>query len=149
MCFLRANVYFPQQSYLSVAQSGIGVCRFGRFNLRVHQLLEGASYGGLWAELQAHYHTCGKRFSIRQAAKHSCTLQLAPGSTHRQERGEGNQGKGFSRKPPQFVSQAVAGVTCHKVETTLKYEKGFWEDGITHKENLIFGVHLTLRLCCI
>lgn len=41
------------------------------------------------------------------------------------------RGKAFSRKHPQFVS-------CTKEETTLKYEKCFWEDGITHKENLIF-----------
>lgn len=45
------------------------------------------------------------------------------------------RGKAFSRKHPQFVSQAVARFICPKEETTLKYEKCFWEDDITHKEN--------------
>lgn len=136
MCFLRVNVYFLWQSHLSVAQSGTGVCRFGRFNLRVHQLLEEASYGGLWADLQSRYSPSGRRFP----AKHNCTLRLTHGSTHWLEWGKGKQGKRFSRRP-QLGSQAAAGFTCPKEETTLKYEKIFWEDSITHKE--------TLGFCCV
>lgn len=158
MCFLRANISFLQQSYLSVAESGIWVSSFvvGRFNLRVRGLLGGTSYTGLRADLQSHYNNSGRRkpwemsglhrFAIKQVAKRNCTLRLTHGGTHWHKRDQGRVSAGdLLGLPPTLLQDLPA--PEKKPSLYMKIICGKMVP--LTKKPYFSAVNLTLRVCCI